>query len=250
MLPLVVVIVSHFYCGGIWWKIVVVLLIVMLFAVCCCCCCCYLFCHVVFLSCWCFFRSLFAVFCAVVLYCCFWGFVTNFACLVCLVVKLLLSLVCWLFVTVVVIADALHCGYLNISLSPCLLLSLHPPLHPLWIQGMGVSRLCSNWYSWARDRFALMLSPDRVLLEDMPDAMDAHESVWVPHLRDKMQCGPNTIVVGHSSGAVAAMRLLEETSLLGVVLVAACHTDLGCEHEREAGYYDRPWQWDKIKVSV
>mgnify|MGYP002476760699 CR=1 FL=1 len=119
------------------------------------------------------------------------------------------------------------------------------------VPGNGCSPVeYSNWYSWARDRFALMLSPDRVLLEDMPDAMDAHESVWVPHLRDKMQCGPNTIVVGHSSGAVAAMRLLEETPLLGVVLVAACHTDLGCEHEREAGYYDRPWQWDKIKENA
>ena len=35
-----------------------------------------------------------------------------------------------------------------------------------------------------------------------------------------------------SSGAVAAMRLLEKTPLLGAVLVSACHTDLGDAGER------------------
>ena len=42
----------------------------------------------------------------------------------------------------------------------------------------------------------------------------------------------NTVLVGHSSGAVAAMRLLEKTPLLGAVLVSACHTDLGDAGER------------------
>ena len=40
------------------------------------------------------------------------------------------------------------------------------------------------------------------------------------------------MLVGHSSGAVAAMRLLEKTPLLGAVLVSACHTDLGDAGER------------------
>ena len=42
-------------------------------------------------------------------------------------------------------------------------------------------------------------------------------------------------------GAEAGMRLLETTRVLGLVLVSACHTDLGVESEREAGYYSRPW---------
>jgi hypothetical protein len=37
------------------------------------------------------------------------------------------------------------------------------------------------------------------------------------------------------------MRLAEDTPFLGCVLVAACHTDLGDEHERLSGYYSRPW---------
>lgn len=57
-----------------------------------------------------------------------------------------------------------------------------------------------------------------------------------------------TVVVGHSSGAACAMRLLEqEQLLLGCVLVAACYTDLGDESERRSGYFNRPWDWEKMK---
>jgi uncharacterized protein len=37
---------------------------------------------------------------------------------------------------------------------------------------------------------------------------------------------------------------------LGIILVSACYTDLGCESEREAGYYKDEWQWNKIKENV
>jgi predicted alpha/beta hydrolase family esterase len=46
------------------------------------------------------------------------------------------------------------------------------------------------------------------------------------------------------------MRLLENNKLLGSFLVCACHTDLGCASETIAGYYNRPWQWDKIKANA
>jgi len=59
-----------------------------------------------------------------------------------------------------------------------------------------------------------------------------------------------TIVVGHSSGAVAAMRLAEQQKVLGIVLISACHTDLGLKSERIAGYYSRPWLWDAIKANA
>ncbi|CAF4263312.1 unnamed protein product, partial [Adineta steineri] len=35
-----------------------------------------------------------------------------------------------------------------------------------------------------------------------------------------------TILIGHSSGCEAIMRLLEKDKVRGVILVAACHTDL------------------------
>ncbi|KAL7551356.1 hypothetical protein ACHAWF_014545 [Thalassiosira exigua] len=47
----------------------------------------------------------------------------------------------------------------------------------------------------------------------------------------------NVILVGHSSGAQAAMRYAEEFQVRAVILVSATYTDLGDEHERASGYY-------------
>ena len=86
-----------------------------------------------------------------------------------------------------------------------------------------------------------------VLAPTMPDNIEAKASVWLPYMQDVLKCDEDTIVIGHSSGAVAAMRYAEEHKLLGSVLVGACYTDLGYESERLAGYYDAPWQWATIK---
>ena len=57
----------------------------------------------------------------------------------------------------------------------------------------------------------------------------------------------NTILIGHSSGAVAAMRYAETHRLLGSILVGVCHTDLGDSGEAASGYYSAPWRWDHIR---
>ena len=53
--------------------------------------------------------------------------------------------------------------------------------------------------------------------------------------------------MGHSSGAVAAMRFAQEHKIAGSVLVAAYHTDLGMETEKKSGYFDEAWNWKSIK---
>ena len=68
-----------------------------------------------------------------------------------------------------------------------------------------------------------------------PDPHAAKEEVWLKFLREDLKCDADTVLVGHSSGAVACMRLLESTELAGAVLVSACHTDLGDAGERAAG---------------
>lgn len=88
------------------------------------------------------------------------------------------------------------------------------------------------------------------VLQNMPDPVRARESRWVPFMKKQLRVGADTVVIGHSSGAVAAMRLCEDTQIRGLVLVSACHTDLGIESERQAGYYSRPWEWDKIKANA
>lgn len=106
----------------------------------------------------------------------------------------------------------------------------------------------SLWYGWLRDK--LRQSGVEVQLENMPDPFVAKESVWLPFMKDEMKCDENTVVVGHSSGAEAAMRFAEKNQIGGLVLVSACVTDLDDENERESGYYNRPWDFPSIVSNV
>ena len=56
-----------------------------------------------------------------------------------------------------------------------------------------------------------------------------------------------TVVVGHSSGAVAAMRLAEKTKLKGIMLVATYDSDMSDANERKSGYFTRDFDWKAIK---
>jgi predicted alpha/beta hydrolase family esterase len=102
-----------------------------------------------------------------------------------------------------------------------------------------------NWFPYAKTELeALGL---QVIASEFPDNILAREAYWVPFIRDELGADERTIVIGHSSGAIAALRLAEETPLLGSVLVGGYHTDLGIENEILAGYFNRPWDWASIK---
>lgn len=112
----------------------------------------------------------------------------------------------------------------------------------------------ANWYVHLRDSLnALPTSAtDRspayhAIARTMPDPDEAYEHTWLPFIRDELGVDEHTIVVGHSSGAEAAMRLCENTHIAGLLLVSACHSDMGMESEAISGYYNRPWQWQRIK---
>lgn len=114
--------------------------------------------------------------------------------------------------------------------------------------------LSGNFYaSLAKECEASNLFPGGVVATSMPDPRRARRQIWIPHLTDVVKVDRSTIVVGHSSGAEAAMRLAEKVRLKGIVLVAACHTDLGHEGERQAGWYPPSggeWDWKAIKANV
>jgi len=57
----------------------------------------------------------------------------------------------------------------------------------------------------------------------------------------------DTILIGHSSGALAAMRYAEENKIKGSVIVGACYTDLSDKDEKKSHYYDSPWDWEAIR---
>ena len=126
-------------------------------------------------------------------------------------------------------------------------------------------------YGWIKQEVESKLGIP-VLLTNFPDPLYAHESVWVPFVIDELcntkshfsiinflneGADEETILVGHSSGAVCSLRYirntpywywhyprtLERTKVKGVVLVSAYKSDLGDHVERESGYFNHPWDW-------
>ena len=85
----------------------------------------------------------------------------------------------------------------------------------------------ANWYGWLADKLTQRGMFDKVVLPEpcMPDPLDAHEAEWVPHIEKVLmeEDWEGTVLIGHSSGAEAAMRLLEKRkkgeTLAGTVLV-------------------------------
>jgi uncharacterized protein len=114
------------------------------------------------------------------------------------------------------------------------------------IHGNGGCTAADIWLPWL-ERELSMLGLD-VVNETFPDNVKARARFWLPHL-DTLGADARTILVGHSSGAVAALRYAETHQVLGSVLVGVCHTDLGDRQEAESGYYAAPWQWDRIRAN-
>jgi predicted alpha/beta hydrolase family esterase len=49
----------------------------------------------------------------------------------------------------------------------------------------------------------------------MPDCAGARESYWIPFMRNELRCAEDTVIVGHSSGAIAAMRFAQRYKVAG-----------------------------------
>jgi uncharacterized protein len=48
----------------------------------------------------------------------------------------------------------------------------------------------------------------------MPDNYEAKASIWLPYIKNALHADGQTILVGCSSGAVAAMRFAEKNKIL------------------------------------
>jgi predicted alpha/beta hydrolase family esterase len=85
-----------------------------------------------------------------------------------------------------------------------------------------------------------------VINKQFPDPDLARAEFWLPFITE-LGADEDTILIGHSSGALAAMRYAETNKILGSVLVGAAHTDLGDEKEKASHYFDEPWNWEATK---
>jgi len=122
------------------------------------------------------------------------------------------------------------------------------------VPGNGCSgniRTSSMWYG--RMEKKLMSEGFEVKLSVMPDAFVARKGIWLPFIIDNLAGGienlRNSLIIGHSSGAVAAMRLAEEHKIGGIILVAAYSNHFGNSNEKASGYFDDAWNWKAQKAN-
>ncbi len=112
------------------------------------------------------------------------------------------------------------------------------------IPGNGGNNPEDKWFPYVKK--ALEELGVVVLNNKYPDPMLARKEYWLPFIKEQ-GADENTVLIGHSSGSVAAMRFAEENKILGSVLVSASVSDLGNEDEKKSGYFDTPWNWNAIK---
>ena len=118
----------------------------------------------------------------------------------------------------------------------------------VFIHGNQTRHWSFSWAPWLQAQCQTLGMA--TFFETMPDSIIALAQYWLPFLREHIGLGERDVVMGWSSGAVAAMRYAETQRLGGAVLVSPCHTDLGDELEKTSGYYDQPWQWEAIRSNV
>lgn len=117
----------------------------------------------------------------------------------------------------------------------------------IFIHGNQSTHWSFAWTPWLKEQL------DRLgcetFFETMPDSIIARSEYWLPFMQDHIRIGEHDVIIGWSSGAVAAMRYAENHKVRGLVLVSPSCTDLGDELEKESGYFNEPWQWEKIQAN-
>lgn len=114
------------------------------------------------------------------------------------------------------------------------------------LHGNGDSRGTDNWFPYIKKELEKL----GIACEapDLPDPVLARAKFWLPYFKNELKLGPDDIIVGHSSGALSILKYAEENKIGASVLVGVYYTDLGYEDERTSGYFDTPWNWEKIKA--
>ena len=122
------------------------------------------------------------------------------------------------------------------------------------LPGMGCIPVKNcNFYGWldAKIKSDSALSEKYALeLRDFPDPHVCRGSVWLPFVRDELHADENSVLIGHSSGAVACARYAEKYKVKGICVVAGYDDDLGDATERASGYFDNPWEYEKIRENT
>lgn len=112
------------------------------------------------------------------------------------------------------------------------------------IPGNGGATMDDHWFPYIISAFRK--HGIVVTARNFPDSYLARRKYWIPFIENELKADENSVLIGHSSGAEAAMRYAENHKILGLVLVSPCYTDMGIKEEMISGWYDEVWQWEKI----
>jgi len=115
----------------------------------------------------------------------------------------------------------------------------------IFIHGNDTEHWSFAWAAWLKEQ--LGSHGYETFFETMPDSIMARSKYWLPFLKDYAKAGAEDVLIGWSSGAVAAMRYAEEHKIKGSILISPSYTDLDDELEKQSGYFDKPWQWNLVK---
>ncbi len=115
----------------------------------------------------------------------------------------------------------------------------------IFIHGNQSTHWSSSFALWLKHELEKL--GFETFFETFPDSIIARSEYWLPFLKDHIKAGENDVLVGWSSGAVAAMRYAETNKIKGSVLISPSYTDMGDDLEKQSGYYDKPWDWESIK---
>lgn len=104
-----------------------------------------------------------------------------------------------------------------------------------------------GWAAWLKSE--LNLRGYETVFETMPDSIICRQEYWLPFMQNQLKIGEQDVIVGWSTGAVAAMCYAQNHRIKGSVLVSPSHTDLDDDLEKQSGYFDEPWDWEAIKAN-
>lgn len=104
-----------------------------------------------------------------------------------------------------------------------------------------------NWFPWLKNE--LLKKGYKVWLPDLPGANKPDIPRYNQFIFSKWQFDHDSILIGHSSGAVAILGLLQklpkDTVIEKAILVAGFKDDLNWEELKML--FKKPFNWEKIK---
>jgi predicted alpha/beta hydrolase family esterase len=115
----------------------------------------------------------------------------------------------------------------------------------IFIHGNRTTHWSFAWAPWLKQE--LEANGYQTFFETFPDSVIARSEYWLPFLENHIKAGEHDVIVGWSSGAVAALRYAETHKILGSILISPSVSDLDDELERQSKYFDSPWNWEKIQ---